>query len=166
MLLTEMNLQGGNGSSVSLQAALHHSVISFLFQRTGRFYSLRNSLFNELLKKNIYPVVSQWRMTCVLYLEHVCVFVMAVLHHHSLVPGQRVGDAVLALTVYSLQCNSKEISFIFSCFWFRKHCFENVRFEASVIWMAVLTPCHYFRHKHPSHLLEKHIKVTWLCKTI
>lgn len=36
------------------------------------------------------------------YLEHVCVFVMAVLHHHRLVSGQRVGDAVLALTVHCL----------------------------------------------------------------
>ena len=38
-----------------------------------------------------------------LYLKHVCVFVMAVLHHHRLVSGQRVGDAVLAFTVHSLK---------------------------------------------------------------
>lgn len=37
------------------------------------------------------------------YLEHVCVLIMAVLHHHRLVPGQRVGDAVLAFTVHSLE---------------------------------------------------------------
>ena len=38
-----------------------------------------------------------------LYLKHVRVFVMAVLHHHRLVSGQRVGDAVLAFTVHSLK---------------------------------------------------------------
>lgn len=43
---------------------------------------------------------------CVFYLEHVCVFVMAVLYDHSLVSGQSVGDTVLALTVYSLQHNT------------------------------------------------------------
>lgn len=39
------------------------------------------------------------------YLKHVCVFVMAVLHHYSLVPGQCVRDAVLAFTVHSLKQN-------------------------------------------------------------
>ena len=36
------------------------------------------------------------------YLEHVCVFVVAVLHHHGLVPRQRVRDTVLAFAVHSL----------------------------------------------------------------
>lgn len=42
------------------------------------------------------------------YLKHVCVFVMAVLHNHSLVSGQSVGDTVLAFTVYRLQCNNNK----------------------------------------------------------
>lgn len=42
-----------------------------------------------------------------LYLKHVCVFIMAVLHHHRVVPGQCVGDAVLAFTVHSLKYNKK-----------------------------------------------------------
>lgn len=37
------------------------------------------------------------------YLEHICVVVMAVLHHHRLVPGQSEGDAVLPAAVDSLQ---------------------------------------------------------------
>lgn len=48
---------------------------------------------------------------CVSYLEHVCVFVMAVLYNHSLVSGQSVGNTVLALTVYSLQQNSNNICY-------------------------------------------------------
>lgn len=39
------------------------------------------------------------------YLKHVRVFIMAVLHNHSLVPGQRVGDAVLAFEAYRLKCD-------------------------------------------------------------
>lgn len=38
-----------------------------------------------------------------LYLKHVCVFVMAVLHHHRLVAGQRERDAVLPPAVDGLQ---------------------------------------------------------------
>lgn len=37
------------------------------------------------------------------YLEHVCVVVMAVLHHHCLVAGQSEGDAVLPPAVDGLQ---------------------------------------------------------------
>lgn len=33
---------------------------------------------------------------------------MAVLHHHSLVPGQCVGDAVLAFTVHRLKKKTKQ----------------------------------------------------------
>lgn len=51
-------------------------------------------------------------VVCVLlYLEHVRVFVMAVLYNHCLVSGQRVGDTVLALTVYSLQQNSNNVCY-------------------------------------------------------
>lgn len=50
-------------------------------------------------------------MCVLLYLEHVRVFVMAVLYNHSLVSGQSVGDAVLALTVYSLQQNSDKVRY-------------------------------------------------------
>jgi len=41
-------------------------------------------------------------VTCGFYLKHVRVFVMAVFHHHGLVPGQCVGDTVLAFAVHSL----------------------------------------------------------------
>lgn len=44
------------------------------------------------------------------YLKHVCVFIMAVLHHDRLVPGQCVGDAVLAFTVHSLKYNKQLIA--------------------------------------------------------
>lgn len=44
------------------------------------------------------------------YLKHVCVFIMAVLHHYCLVSGQRVGDAVLAFTVHSLKYNKQLIT--------------------------------------------------------
>lgn len=37
------------------------------------------------------------------YLEHVCVVVMAVLHHHGLVSGQCERDAVLPPAVHRLQ---------------------------------------------------------------
>lgn len=37
------------------------------------------------------------------YLEHVGVLVVAVLHHHRVVPGQSVGDAVLAFTAHHLE---------------------------------------------------------------
>lgn len=43
------------------------------------------------------------KQTAGLYLEHVCVFVMAVLHHHRVVPGQCVGDAVLTFAVHGLK---------------------------------------------------------------
>lgn len=43
------------------------------------------------------------------YLEHVSVVVMAVLHHHRLVSGQSVGDAVLALAVHRLSRNTTNI---------------------------------------------------------
>lgn len=36
------------------------------------------------------------------YLEHVCVFIVCVLHHHGLVPRQSVGYAVLAFAADSL----------------------------------------------------------------
>lgn len=39
----------------------------------------------------------------VYYLEHICVVVMAVLHHHRLVTGQRERDAVLPSAVDSLR---------------------------------------------------------------
>lgn len=44
------------------------------------------------------------------YLKHVCVVIMAVLHHHRLISGQRVGDAVLAFTVHSLKYNKQIIT--------------------------------------------------------
>lgn len=36
------------------------------------------------------------------YLKHVHIFVMCVLHHHSLIPRQRVGYAVLTFAADSL----------------------------------------------------------------
>lgn len=51
-----------------------------------------------LCKGQFYAVTSVWR-----YLEHVRVVVMAVLHHHRLVPRQSEGDAVLAAAVDGLQ---------------------------------------------------------------
>lgn len=42
-------------------------------------------------------------ISLVRYLEHVCVVVMAVLHHHCLVTGQSERDAVLSPAVNSLQ---------------------------------------------------------------
>lgn len=39
------------------------------------------------------------------YLKHVCVFIMAVLHHYRLVSGQCVGDTVLTFTVHGLKYN-------------------------------------------------------------
>lgn len=44
------------------------------------------------------------------YLKHVCVVVMAVLHHHRLISGQCVGDAVLAFTVHGLKQNQQIIT--------------------------------------------------------
>lgn len=55
-----------------------------------------------------------------LYLKHVGVFVVAVLHHYRVVPGQRVGDAVLAFTVHSLQYN-KEFMTCYSLGYHIKH---------------------------------------------
>lgn len=58
-----------------------------------------------LLEKNIsirkglfYVAIHLWP-----YLEHIRVVVMAVLHHHRLVPRQSEGDAVLPAAVDSLQ---------------------------------------------------------------
>lgn len=45
------------------------------------------------------------------YLEHVHVFVMRVLHHHGLVPGQGVGHAVQAFAADSLIVRGKKNSF-------------------------------------------------------
>lgn len=45
---------------------------------------------------------------CAFYLKHVCVVVVAVLHHHRLAPGQSVGDAVLTFTVGRLECDDKK----------------------------------------------------------
>lgn len=42
------------------------------------------------------------------YLKHICVIVVAVLHHHRLVPGQGVGDTVLTFTVGRLQGDDKK----------------------------------------------------------
>lgn len=47
------------------------------------------------------------------YLKHVCVVVMAVLHHHSLVTGQSERDAVLPPAVDSLQQQRQEAKLIF-----------------------------------------------------
>ena len=58
-----------------------------------------------------------------LYLKHVGVFVMAVLHHHSVVPGQGVGDTVLAFTVHRLEHKQR------TCFrdWICSHNCNTVR---------------------------------------
>lgn len=37
------------------------------------------------------------------YLEHVCIAVVGVLHHHHLDPGQSVRDAVLVFVAYGLK---------------------------------------------------------------
>lgn len=42
------------------------------------------------------------------YLEHVCVVVMAVLHHHRLVPRQSEGDAVLPAAVDGLRQKQRQ----------------------------------------------------------
>lgn len=46
------------------------------------------------------------------YLEHICVVVMAVLHHHRLVPRQSEGDAVLPAAVDGLQQQHKQKPFL------------------------------------------------------
>lgn len=45
------------------------------------------------------------------YLEHVRVVVMAVLHHHRLVPRQSEGDAVLPAAVDGLQQQQQQLIF-------------------------------------------------------
>lgn len=47
------------------------------------------------------------------YLEHVCVVVMAVLHHHGLVSGQGERDAVLPPAVHRLQQQQQQQLVIF-----------------------------------------------------
>lgn len=42
------------------------------------------------------------------YLEHVCIFIVCVLHHHGLVPRQSVGYAVLAFAADSLIVREKK----------------------------------------------------------
>lgn len=54
---------------------------------------------NIILWKGQFYVVTSVRR----YLEHVRVVVMAVLHHHRLVPRQSEGDAVLPAAVDGLQ---------------------------------------------------------------
>lgn len=48
------------------------------------------------------------------YLEHVCVVIMAVLHHHCLVAGQSERDAVLPPAVNSLQQQQDKLMLAFS----------------------------------------------------
>lgn len=38
-----------------------------------------------------------------MYLKHVCIAVLSVLHHHRLYSGQRVGNTVLILVTYGLR---------------------------------------------------------------
>lgn len=42
-------------------------------------------------------------MSAAPYLEHVCIAVVGVLHHHHLDPGQSVRDAVLVFVAYGLK---------------------------------------------------------------
>lgn len=86
--------------------------------------TLHNSIFLEKLvhdhksgiifdvKPAIIESEDTWHSCCVdflvYYLEHVCVIVMAVLHHHCLVAGQSEGDAVLPPAVYSLQQHQQQ----------------------------------------------------------
>lgn len=54
------------------------------------------------------PTLLSWNcLAC--YLEHVRVVVMAVLHHHRLVTGHGVGDAVLPPAVQGLQQQEEEL---------------------------------------------------------
>lgn len=56
-------------------------------------------------------------LSLVCYLEHVCVVVMAVLHHHCLVTGQSERDAVLPSAVYSLQQQQQQARGAELIFW-------------------------------------------------
>lgn len=48
------------------------------------------------------------------YLEHIRVVVMAVLHHHRLVPRQSEGDAVLPAAVDGLQQQQQKQELMFT----------------------------------------------------
>lgn len=62
---------------------------------------------NIILCKGQFYVVTSVRC----YLEHVRVVVMAVLHHHRLVPRQSEGDAVLPAAVDGLQQQQQQLIF-------------------------------------------------------
>lgn len=48
------------------------------------------------------------------YLEHVCVAVMGVLHHHRLGSRESVGDAVLVFVAYGLKKKNKSLDLLCS----------------------------------------------------
>lgn len=54
------------------------------------------------------PLFSWFSLLC--YLEHVCIVIVAVLHHHRLVTGQSERDAVLPPAVDGLQQQQEELT--------------------------------------------------------
>lgn len=65
---------------------------------------------NIIIRKGLFHVVIPlWR-----YLEHIRVVVMAVLHHHRLVPRQSEGDAVLPAAVDGLQQQQQQQELIYT----------------------------------------------------
>lgn len=75
-------------------------LIPWFSQTVLEIYALRMSQGSKSFVKRLWRRRRRGWTSC--YLEHVCVVVVAVLHHHRVVPGQSVGDAVLAFTVHSL----------------------------------------------------------------
>lgn len=56
-----------------------------------------------MLNPSVGPVRIIASLSAAPYLEHVCIAVVGVLHHHHLDPGQSVRDAVLVFVAYGLK---------------------------------------------------------------
>lgn len=88
-----------------------------------------------------------------LYLKHVCVFVMAVLHHHSLVPGQCVGDAVLAFTVHRLKKKTKQR-------YIRQ--FEHKKQKSFDVWFCFSKQLMWYLHRFTVTNCSTHEYYRWI----
>lgn len=73
------------------------------------YFNVKHVLFPQLsghvLKTSISPLgfAEYLVKACAYYLEHVCIAVVGVLHHHHLDSGQSVRDAVLVFVAYGLK---------------------------------------------------------------